>query len=171
MPLLVATHCYCKLKNFKSTFACTTEKPWSFTSDIFMLCYDAPALSIATIFYFMVFIEIFSGCRGLKNILRMHVKKVNCSEWEQVAVPKRWSSNIWVMVCFQWSFFGSCPWNECLWLYCFDLFLSDAESSLKIHCLILCDIIQMADYTFCSLLLSLVLVLLIFYLFLLVWGQ
>ncbi|ESR66696.1 hypothetical protein CICLE_v10008147mg [Citrus x clementina] len=26
--------------------------------------------------------------RGLKNILRMHVKKVNCSEWEQVAVPK-----------------------------------------------------------------------------------
>ncbi|XP_027367269.1 diacylglycerol kinase 4-like [Abrus precatorius] len=27
------------------------------------------------------------GLRGLKNILRMHVKKVNCSEWEQVPVP------------------------------------------------------------------------------------
>ncbi|KAF5742872.1 diacylglycerol kinase family protein [Tripterygium wilfordii] len=26
--------------------------------------------------------------RGLKNILRMHVKKVNCSQWEQVPVPK-----------------------------------------------------------------------------------
>ncbi|EEF30636.1 diacylglycerol kinase 4 [Ricinus communis] len=26
--------------------------------------------------------------RGLKNILRMHVKKVNCSEWEQIPVPK-----------------------------------------------------------------------------------
>ncbi|GLT97558.1 hypothetical protein SLE2022_151160 [Rubroshorea leprosula] len=26
--------------------------------------------------------------RGLKNILRMHIKKVNCSEWEQIAVPK-----------------------------------------------------------------------------------
>ncbi|XP_011012646.1 PREDICTED: diacylglycerol kinase 7-like [Populus euphratica] len=26
--------------------------------------------------------------RGLKNILRMHVKKVNCTEWEQIPVPK-----------------------------------------------------------------------------------
>uniref|UniRef100_A0A6N2M4T1 Diacylglycerol kinase n=1 Tax=Salix viminalis TaxID=40686 RepID=A0A6N2M4T1_SALVM len=26
--------------------------------------------------------------RGLKNIIRMHVKKVNCSEWEQIPVPK-----------------------------------------------------------------------------------
>lgn len=26
--------------------------------------------------------------RGLKNILRLHVKKVNCSEWEQIQVPK-----------------------------------------------------------------------------------
>uniref|UniRef100_A0A5B6YKB3 Diacylglycerol kinase n=1 Tax=Davidia involucrata TaxID=16924 RepID=A0A5B6YKB3_DAVIN len=25
--------------------------------------------------------------RGLKNILRMHVKKVNCSEWEQIPIP------------------------------------------------------------------------------------
>ncbi|KAL4654540.1 hypothetical protein ACB092_01G386800 [Castanea dentata] len=25
--------------------------------------------------------------RGLKNILRLHVKKVNCSEWEQIPVP------------------------------------------------------------------------------------
>ncbi|KAJ9141235.1 hypothetical protein P3X46_031796 [Hevea brasiliensis] len=26
--------------------------------------------------------------RGLKNILRLHVKKVNCSEWEHIPVPK-----------------------------------------------------------------------------------
>ncbi|XP_021908800.1 diacylglycerol kinase 4 isoform X2 [Carica papaya] len=26
--------------------------------------------------------------RGLKNILRMHIKRVNCSEWEQIPVPK-----------------------------------------------------------------------------------
>ncbi|XP_057416839.1 diacylglycerol kinase 7-like [Lotus japonicus] len=28
------------------------------------------------------------GLRGLKNILRMHIKKVNSSEWEPIAVPK-----------------------------------------------------------------------------------
>ncbi|XP_057536836.1 diacylglycerol kinase 4-like [Amaranthus tricolor] len=27
------------------------------------------------------------GLRGLNNILRIHIKKVNCSEWEQVRVP------------------------------------------------------------------------------------
>ncbi|CAL0325598.1 unnamed protein product [Lupinus luteus] len=27
------------------------------------------------------------GLRGLKNILRMHIKKVNCSDWEQVPIP------------------------------------------------------------------------------------
>ncbi|XP_022749313.1 diacylglycerol kinase 7-like [Durio zibethinus] len=26
--------------------------------------------------------------RGLKNILRIHIKRVNCSEWEQIPVPK-----------------------------------------------------------------------------------
>ncbi|GKV00520.1 hypothetical protein SLEP1_g13194 [Rubroshorea leprosula] len=31
----------------------------------------------------------FSHLVGLKNTLRMHIKKVNCSEWEQIAVPKR----------------------------------------------------------------------------------
>lgn len=30
--------------------------------------------------------------RGLKNILRIHVKKVNCSEWEQIPVPSRYAS-------------------------------------------------------------------------------
>ncbi|KAF9662673.1 hypothetical protein SADUNF_Sadunf18G0078800 [Salix dunnii] len=29
-----------------------------------------------------------SELKGLKNIIRMHVKKVNCSEWEQIPVPK-----------------------------------------------------------------------------------
>ncbi|KAJ8750750.1 hypothetical protein K2173_015931 [Erythroxylum novogranatense] len=28
------------------------------------------------------------GLRGLKNILRLYVKKVNCSEWERIPVPK-----------------------------------------------------------------------------------
>ncbi|CAM8942473.1 unnamed protein product [Rhodiola kirilowii] len=28
------------------------------------------------------------GLRGLKNIVRMHVKKVNCSEWEQIHISK-----------------------------------------------------------------------------------
>jgi len=27
--------------------------------------------------------------RGLKNILRLYIKKVNCSEWEQVQMPSR----------------------------------------------------------------------------------
>jgi hypothetical protein len=35
------------------------------------------------------YLKTFSPCRGLKNILRMHVKKVNCSEWEQIPVPSR----------------------------------------------------------------------------------
>ncbi|XP_022755381.1 diacylglycerol kinase 7-like isoform X2 [Durio zibethinus] len=26
--------------------------------------------------------------RGLKNVLRIHIKRVNCSEWEQIPVPK-----------------------------------------------------------------------------------
>ncbi|CAJ2649695.1 diacylglycerol kinase 7-like [Trifolium pratense] len=28
------------------------------------------------------------GLRGLKNILRLHIKRVNSSEWEQIAIPK-----------------------------------------------------------------------------------
>lgn len=28
-------------------------------------------------------------CRGLKNILRLSIKKANCSEWEQVKMPSR----------------------------------------------------------------------------------
>lgn len=27
------------------------------------------------------------GLRGLKNILRIHIKKVNCSDWEQIPIP------------------------------------------------------------------------------------
>ncbi|OAY79843.1 Diacylglycerol kinase 7, partial [Ananas comosus] len=29
------------------------------------------------------------GLRGLNNILRLYVKKVNCSEWEQISIPSR----------------------------------------------------------------------------------
>lgn len=28
------------------------------------------------------------GLRGLKSIVRMHVKKINCSEWEEILIPK-----------------------------------------------------------------------------------
>jgi hypothetical protein len=31
----------------------------------------------------------FYRCRGLKNILRLYIKKVNCSEWVQVQMPSR----------------------------------------------------------------------------------
>ncbi|XP_033136643.1 diacylglycerol kinase 3 isoform X2 [Brassica rapa] len=29
------------------------------------------------------------GLRGLRNILKIHIKKVYCSEWEEIAVPKK----------------------------------------------------------------------------------
>lgn len=32
---------------------------------------------------------ILCWCRGLKNILRLYIKKVNCSEWELVPMPSR----------------------------------------------------------------------------------
>jgi hypothetical protein len=34
-------------------------------------------------------LTIFFWCRGLKNILRLYIKKANCSEWEQVQMPSR----------------------------------------------------------------------------------
>ncbi|KAF3485990.1 hypothetical protein F2Q69_00052292 [Brassica cretica] len=29
------------------------------------------------------------GLRGLRNILKIHIKKVNCSQWEEIAVPRK----------------------------------------------------------------------------------
>ncbi|CAN1165596.1 Diacylglycerol kinase 7 [Linum perenne] len=48
--------------------------------------------------------------RGLKNILRMHIKKVNCSEWEQVPVPK----SVRAIVCLNLHNYGSGrnPWGN-----------------------------------------------------------
>ncbi|XP_024193970.1 diacylglycerol kinase 4 isoform X1 [Rosa chinensis] len=48
--------------------------------------------------------------RGLKNILRMHVKKVNCSEWEQIPVP----SSVRAIVALNLHNYGSGrnPWGN-----------------------------------------------------------
>ncbi|KAJ7955735.1 diacylglycerol kinase [Quillaja saponaria] len=48
--------------------------------------------------------------RGLRNILRMHVKKVNCSEWEQVPVP----SSVRAIVVLNLHNYGSGrnPWGN-----------------------------------------------------------
>lgn len=48
--------------------------------------------------------------RGLKNILRMYVKKVNCSEWELIPVPSRYGSNfiIFFILLFPFSCFNGC---------------------------------------------------------------
>ncbi|KAM1172633.1 hypothetical protein ACFX15_022248 [Malus domestica] len=50
------------------------------------------------------------GLRGLKNILRMHVKKVNCSEWEQIPVP----SSVRAIVVLNLHNYGSGrnPWGN-----------------------------------------------------------
>ncbi|BBG92915.1 diacylglycerol kinase 7 [Prunus dulcis] len=50
------------------------------------------------------------GLRGLKNILRMHVKKVNCSEWEQIPVP----SSVRAIVVLNLHSYGSGrnPWGN-----------------------------------------------------------
>lgn len=50
--------------------------------------FDANVFTDAIVFYILIIIE--KSCRGLKNILRLHVKKVNCSEWEHIPVPKRY---------------------------------------------------------------------------------
>ncbi|KAF6149075.1 hypothetical protein GIB67_018653 [Kingdonia uniflora] len=48
--------------------------------------------------------------RGLKNILRLHIKKVNCSEWEQVRVP----SSVRAIVILNLHNYGSGrnPWGK-----------------------------------------------------------
>lgn len=48
--------------------------------------------------------------RGLKNILRIHVKKVNCSEWEQIPVP----SSVRAIVALNLHNYGSGrhPWGN-----------------------------------------------------------
>lgn len=48
--------------------------------------------------------------RGLRNILRLHVKKVNCSEWEQIPVP----SSVRAIVALNLHNYGSGrnPWGN-----------------------------------------------------------
>ncbi|CAL1415063.1 unnamed protein product [Linum trigynum] len=50
------------------------------------------------------------GLRGLKNVIRMHIKKVNCSEWEQIPVPK----SVRAIVCLNLHNYGSGrnPWGN-----------------------------------------------------------
>ncbi|KAI3881420.1 hypothetical protein MKW92_012408 [Papaver armeniacum] len=48
--------------------------------------------------------------RGLKNILRLYIKKMNCSEWEQVQIP----SSVRSIVCLNLHNYGSGrnPWGK-----------------------------------------------------------
>ncbi|KAL5699835.1 diacylglycerol kinase (ATP) [Ranunculus cassubicifolius] len=48
--------------------------------------------------------------RGLKNILRVHIKKVNCSEWEEIRVP----SSVRAIVALNLHHYGSGrnPWGN-----------------------------------------------------------
>ncbi|KAJ9689581.1 hypothetical protein PVL29_014986 [Vitis rotundifolia] len=48
--------------------------------------------------------------RGLKNILKMHIKKVNCSEWEQIRIP----SSVRAIVALNLHSYGSGrhPWGN-----------------------------------------------------------
>ncbi|XP_068647957.1 diacylglycerol kinase 7-like [Aristolochia californica] len=50
------------------------------------------------------------GLRGLNNILRLHIKKVNCSEWEQIRVP----SSVRALVALNLHNYGSGrhPWGN-----------------------------------------------------------
>ncbi|XP_068652176.1 diacylglycerol kinase 3-like [Aristolochia californica] len=50
------------------------------------------------------------GLRGLNNILRLHIKKVNCSEWEQIRVP----SSVRAVVALNLHNYGSGrnPWGN-----------------------------------------------------------
>ncbi|KAK7291904.1 hypothetical protein RIF29_07446 [Crotalaria pallida] len=50
------------------------------------------------------------GLRGLRNILRMHIKKVNCSDWEQVPIP----SSVRSIVALNLHSYGSGrnPWGK-----------------------------------------------------------
>ncbi|KAG9456020.1 hypothetical protein H6P81_000528 [Aristolochia fimbriata] len=50
------------------------------------------------------------GLRGLNNILRVHIKKVNCSEWEQIRVP----SSVRAVVALNLHNYGSGrnPWGN-----------------------------------------------------------
>ncbi|KOM28406.1 hypothetical protein LR48_Vigan541s002900 [Vigna angularis] len=50
------------------------------------------------------------GLRGLKNILRMHIKKINSSEWEQIAIP----TSVRAIVALNLHSYGSGrnPWGK-----------------------------------------------------------
>ncbi|KAF2535591.1 hypothetical protein F2Q68_00019258 [Brassica cretica] len=50
------------------------------------------------------------GLRGLRNILKIHIKKVYCSEWEEIAVPK----NVRSVVALNLESYGSGshPWGN-----------------------------------------------------------
>ncbi|CAJ1944959.1 unnamed protein product, partial [Sphenostylis stenocarpa] len=50
------------------------------------------------------------GLRGLKNILRMHIKRINSSEWEQIAIP----TSVRAIVALNLHSYGSGrnPWGK-----------------------------------------------------------
>ncbi|KAH0867145.1 hypothetical protein HID58_074167, partial [Brassica napus] len=50
------------------------------------------------------------GLRGLRNILKIHIKKVNCSQWEEIAVPRNVRSVVALNLQSYGS--GSHPWGN-----------------------------------------------------------
>ncbi|CAL9223513.1 unnamed protein product [Arabidopsis halleri] len=50
------------------------------------------------------------GLRGLRNIMKIHIKKVNCSQWEEIAVPKNVRSIVALNLHSYGS--GSHPWGN-----------------------------------------------------------
>ncbi|KFK40260.1 hypothetical protein AALP_AA3G351100 [Arabis alpina] len=50
------------------------------------------------------------GLRGLRNILKIHIKKDNCSQWEEIAVPKNVRSIVALNLQSYGS--GSHPWGN-----------------------------------------------------------
>ncbi|KAK3005929.1 hypothetical protein RJ639_016585 [Escallonia herrerae] len=58
----------------------------------------------------VVFYPLYGGSKGLKNILKLHVKKVNCSQWEQIPIP----SSVRAIVALNLHNYGSGrhPWGS-----------------------------------------------------------
>lgn len=65
--------------------------------------------------------------RGLKNILRMHVKKVNCSEWEQIPVPSRYTCDSIIYALYYFLFNLVFQYIVIFMLHLIDVILFDSS--------------------------------------------
>ncbi|XP_019051435.1 PREDICTED: diacylglycerol kinase 4-like [Nelumbo nucifera] len=102
--ILVANECVEDLRRFnRKGFVCKLdlEKAYDFVDWNFL---------IELALFLSIFIHKIIVYRGLKNILRLHIKKVNCSEWEQIRVP----SSVRAIVALNLHNYGSGrnPWGK-----------------------------------------------------------